>query len=443
MAARLRRGKARARRYAADAAFLACDGISRALLFNAVGLGALLTRMRLALGRPRAVWGITPILTLPLKARCDRLLGISAESVVLHQYYVTGAFDVNLARLAKWIASVDFRLYQAFCRVLLAVALLRYDFFHYFADRGFLPPEHDFGGIHPAELRALKAAGKRLYVFTYGADVRTRERTLQNGRWNMCAACPSPGTYCICDMQRAAEVFAGIGQTANAIVTMGDMSQYVPGSRRLDYWPVDTDKLTFQPAPKDTVLRVAHAPNHPFFKGTQFLVDAIERLRAEGEDIELVKVQGVPNAQVLRLFASAAVIADQFIAGSFGYTMLEGMALGRPVLCFIRESQMPTAAEECPVINVTPDTLYETLRWCLRNRDRLAELGTAARRYIERHHSLPAVALRLGDLYRRTADLPERARARIAARSEALARQLPAACPIALPVTVKAEALPT
>jgi glycosyltransferase involved in cell wall biosynthesis len=396
------------------------DAGSNALLWIATLGGAVATHIRLRRGTPRSVWGITPILTLPLKARCDRLLGIGSQSLVFHQYYISQTFDINLSRLIRRIHP---RLHRPFCRIVFAFALIRYDIFHYFADRGFLPSEHGFG-IHRDELRALRAAGKRLYVHAYGADVRTRHKTLQNGRWNICMECPAPGVHCICDDGRGGAVMAATSAAATALIAMGDMSQYMPGSWRLDYWPVDTDRLAFQPLPSTGTLRVAHAPNHPFFKGTRFLVDAIERLRAEGEDLELVRVEGVPNDEVLRLFASAVVVADQFVAGSFGYTMLEAMAIGRPVLCFIRESQMPTAAAECPVINTNPDTLYDVLKWCLANRQTLVEIGQRSRRYVERHHSLAAVAMRFGDLYQQTAELPVALSDRLAARCAALAEDL-------------------
>jgi hypothetical protein len=37
----------------------------------AIGLGRLATRWRSRTGTLRSMWGITPILTLPLLARCD------------------------------------------------------------------------------------------------------------------------------------------------------------------------------------------------------------------------------------------------------------------------------------------------------------------------------------------------------------------------------------
>ena len=67
-------------------------------------------------------------------------------------------------------------LIPVFQRFVLAWALMRYDVFHFFADRGLLDPVTRLQ-INPEELAALCAAGKRIYIYTYGADVRTRQAT--------------------------------------------------------------------------------------------------------------------------------------------------------------------------------------------------------------------------------------------------------------------------
>jgi hypothetical protein len=71
----------------------------------------------------------------------------------------------------------------------------------------------------------------------------------------------------------------------------------------------------------------------------------------------------VANAQVLKLLASCEVTADQFLIGSFGHTAFEAMALGRAVLCYIRDPAGVTGAAECPIIQTDPDRLYTTLKW--------------------------------------------------------------------------------
>lgn len=366
-------------------------------------------RRRLAGGRGRALWAATPILTLPLKARATRLLGLDSTSLVFETYYITQGFDLNLRRVVNGAARLGPLAAGIADRLILIWALLRYDVFHYFFDRGVMRPSGRFG-IRLDELDMLVAADKRIYAFAYGADVRVRERTLELGRWNFCTECPQPLKYCLCDDAAGLPALDAVCERLTAPVALGDMLIYPRGAVNLHYWPIDLDLLRpTQPrkSAEGGPLRIAHAPNHTHFKGSHHLEAIIDRLQAEGHAIEYVKVQGVPNEEVIRLFDNADLVADQFIGGAYGYTALEAMAMGKPVISFVRGPELVEASAECPLINATPDTLEETLRWCLANRAALATIGAAGRSYVARWHTVEAVAARFGKLYRDTARFPQ------------------------------------
>ena len=393
----------------------AAHWLSRRFLAACVALSRPIGARRLASGRLRTFWGVTPIVTLPLKARCDRALGFRSESVVFSTYHITRAFTWNL-NLVRRIFNIWPTATLAGYRLVLGLALLRYDVFHIFADRGILPSAWRFG-INPEELRAIKAAGKRLYIYAYGADVRTRSATQALGRWNFCVECDDPGRYCVCDDDKGHELMASAAAHATALLSLGDMLTYMPGARHLAYWPVDTQALASAGVEHDpaTPLRIAHAPNHPHFKGTSYLESAISRLKSQGHAIELLRVSGVPNTEVMRLFASADVIADQFIGGAYGYTALEGLALGKPVITYVRSPDLVLAADDCPFFNVTPQQLESALLWCLANRDKLALIGRQGQAYVQRHHDIAAVARRFSMLYRETGGFSSRVNARLEA----------------------------
>lgn len=387
---------------------------------------AMAASWRARLGVPRTMWGITPILTLPLLARCDRLLGLRSESLVFETYSTWRAFDINLERLIKLVYGKYPYLVDRLHRVVLRLALVRYDVFHLFCDRGLTPPIARFG-INPSEMAAMRQFGRRLYTYTYGADVRTRQTTLALGKYNFCIDCPEPTRFCFCDDEQGRANIECIRQYATAMIAVGDMLPYVPGARDFCFWPIDiarspnvgTDWVPGRP------LRIAHATNQPQFKGTHHLIAAIERLRSEGHAIELVRAEGVPNADVITLFRSCDLVADQFIDGFHGYTSFEAMALGKPVLCYLRSPDMVMDPDHCPMINVWPDTVYDTLKRCLEGEFDLPSLGRRSRSYIERYHSMPAVAIRLGKLYLETAKFPDRINRRISRRIEELGRTLP------------------
>jgi len=398
------------------------DALMQSLLAVIVRRARAATERRLARGTVRTLWASTPILTLPILAECDRSLGLRSSSLVFNTYYITRSFDINLfvfeaaVRLTR-----NRRLLRSFRRIVLAWALLRFDIFHYFYDRGLMISDGRYG-INPEELQLLFDSGKRLYTYAYGADVRSQEITLQLGEPNICRECPQPGRYCICKTEDLNSSLERLDGRVTARLAMGDMLSYVPGCRNMHYWPLHLKKFKAEPPVyrRGDTLRVAHAPNHGHFKGTRFLMEAIERLRNEGQPIELVSVQGVPNKRVLELFGTSHLIADQFTAGFHGYTALEAMALSRPVLCFLRNDDMMIDPATCPIINVRPEQVYDTLKRCLEGEVDLESLGKQGRAYVDRYYSVAAVAARLGRLYIDTAGFPEALNNRLQSRIEQL-----------------------
>ncbi len=402
----LRRRLAGTWRRALTALPLAASGTLVAL---AVPLGRLATAVRLHLGRPRSVWGVTPILTLRLLSRCDRDLGLASESLVFTTYSVTSNFDVNLQRLTAWVTEKHPRQYRFYAQCVFAWALLRYDVFNCFFDRGVEAPLGRMG-FNESELVALSRANKRLYVYTYGADVRTRERTLALGKYNFCSECPEIGRYCICDEGCGRDNTDLVSRYATAMLAMGDMCAYVPGHREQHFWPIDTARIPFHGVRErsDGTLRIAHATNQPWFKGTEHLVAVVDRLRREGLPVELVSVSGLPNAEVLRVFGTVDVVAEQFLGGFHGYTALEAMAVGKPVISYIRDRARLADARDCPIISATPDELETVLRDCLAGKYDFDELGRRGRRYVEKYYAIDAVARELARTYLETANFPRR-----------------------------------
>jgi len=79
-------------------------------------------------------------------------------------------------------------------------------------------------------------------------------------------------------------------------------------------------------------VRVLHTPNHRGAKGTEFLIHAIEKLRAEGLKVELVLLENVPNDKIREMMQEVDILADQFIATAYALSAIEGMVSGLPVM---------------------------------------------------------------------------------------------------------------
>lgn len=354
--------------------------------------------------KPISIWTGAPIICMAKNCKAERLLGYDARTVVSGTYFITEEFDYNLSHWNKNSGGILLALqYAAFFVMCIAAKRV-----HAYVDGGILPSlrRRSFNRI---ELALYRILGVELIIWTYGADVRYREGTEKLGVPNCCVDCPSVGTACICETALWKENYTRVSTHATAVFSMGDMIEYTPGSRNdLFFWPVDLkakDGERYQPAypngEKGTPLQVVHAPNHREFKGSRYLIETVAELQAEGFPIELVLVEKRSNTEALEIYRGADVIFDQCLIGFHGYFALEAMALGKPVMCFIRKpNEYLLHAEECPFINCHVTTLKADFLRLIEQRDELAEIGRKGRAYIEKYFSLEAFADRLARAYR-------------------------------------------
>lgn len=145
-------------------------------------------------------------------------------------------------------------------------------------------------------------------------------------------------------------------------------------------------------------LRVLHAPNHREIKGSDYFIHAIEELRAEGEFIELVLVEKLPNEEIRRLINTVDLVADQLIIGWYAMFAIESMAMGKPVICYLREDlkQLYINAgligeNEIPLIDCSPANVKSVLRELLHDPSKLRDAGLRGPEYVRRHHSTESV----------------------------------------------------
>jgi len=338
----------------------------------------------------RSLWVVHPIPTVPAKAAAERSLGADVTTWAFERGRLEHRFDRALADERRRLGPVAPLL--AFIR-----ACASFDRLHFYCDRGLLPTfaPRQFNAL---ELRIYRILRKQVFFWAYGADVRTQPATRALGEPNACTLCPEPGRFCICDNRTGTRNQRRIAAAAAAVFSIGDMKAYTPGSvNDLFYWPLALDDPRYVPAYPDAAstapLRVAHAPNHRHFKGTDHLIAAVESVRARGVDLELDLIEGLTNDEALARYRAADVVFDQCLIGFHGFFALEAMALGKPVLCFLRDPQADLLAPlECPIINITPDTIAQTLEALAADRPRLATLGRRGRDYIERYYSVAAFA---------------------------------------------------
>ncbi len=333
--------------------------------------------------------GPEPINSLPTHREALRRRGYRACTYVHHLYYVTSEFDVVLA----WPGPLRYLANHA----LFVWAIFRCRCLFLAFSGGALGNTRLLWRAEPVFYRL---AGVRTVMLPYGGDVQDMTRC-PNLAFKHAMGQDYPGRRLL---RRGIAARVDLWTRWSDVIVGGcDWVDYLYHWDRLMllHFPVDTDRFAPAPAPPgDEALRVLHAPNHRNLKGTAFLERAVERLRAEGLAIELQVLQGVPNHEVRTAMAKADVVVDQLVIGWYAMFALEAMAMGKPVVCRVREdlealyrSQGLLEAGELPLIHADGESIEETLRQLAKDPQRLAEAGKRSREFALRRHSVDAVGV--------------------------------------------------
>lgn len=144
---------------------------------------------------------------------------------------------------------------------------------------------------------------------------------------------------------------------------------------------------------------IVHAPSRRNVKGTRFVLEAIEELRRRRVRHRFRLVERVSNVEAKEVLATADVVVDQLLLGICGLSGLEAMALGKPVVTYLREDLRGMYGDDFPAIPATKETLADVLEELLSDLPRRRELGIAGRRYVERYRSPEVVGAKLLELY--------------------------------------------
>lgn len=141
-------------------------------------------------------------------------------------------------------------------------------------------------------------------------------------------------------------------------------------------------------------------------KCSHIYLPLVRRLEADGLPVKLISYTNVPNMDLRYYQAQADIFLDMLTYGWFGATAREGMMLGKPVVCYLRPEwlesmrrEIPDYVDDLPIVNATPDTIYEVLKDLIQNAEKRREIGNRSRKFAVRWHSSRAGASRLDQIY--------------------------------------------
>lgn len=184
------------------------------------------------------------------------------------------------------------------------------------------------------------------------------------------------------------------------LVSEPDLFEVVPDAI-LSPQVIDTAYWTSTRKPQseiDGIIRIVHAPSSRRKKGTDFIEEAIARLKRKGLPVELVLAEKLPHHKIKELYELSDIGVDQVLYGWHGKVSVELMALGKPVICNI-DTELRKYRPELPIVHGTPENLEVVLEELIRDPDKRRNLGTLSKQYVARYHDVEVVVDELLDLY--------------------------------------------
>jgi len=315
-------------------------------------------------------------------ARAQRELGIRSDVLVFDRDPRGYECDINLSLHGK--PKVIIRLLQL---INFIRCLFKYDVFHFHFGWSLLPRNLD--------LPILKLFRKRIIMQYWGSDVRQLDIARKYKYYYARETKINPR-----EEEHKRNKIKWINKFADATITGYELLEYVPNSFITEL-AIDLSKIRFVgvKSEKNKKLKIVHAPTNRLKKGTKYILEAVERLKSEGYDFEFVLVENRSHEEALRIYEDADIIVDQIAYGQHALVAVEGMAMGKPVLSYIREDiekYYPTL----PILNTNPDTIYDNLKLLIENPELRRELGEKGRKYVEEMHDSKKIAKQMIELYK-------------------------------------------
>lgn len=354
--------------------------------------------------RPRLVWGPEPILSYSHWSRALRKAGYESQTVMHGVYSINRRedFDVLYDDLAPAGWAFVIAPYRAFVR-----SLFRADVFQHHYSGGFLSSTP----LWRVEAELLHLAGARVVNQAHGNDAYLSSQIADLSLRHALLTSYPALARAEARTRRRVEYWSARSDCTFGGLQMDGLGRWdvLPCSVatiEVEGWRRRTPYSRADGRPGSTV-RIAHAPNHRGFKGSEFIIAAVEGLRAEGLDVELVLLERLQNTEVRRVLTGEVdILVEQIIATGYAMNGVEGMAAGLPVLANLEDDAQTAVLrrfsylDECPILSATPETVGERLRALVTDPDLRERLGRAGAAYAAKYHSDETAQYLYGSIYR-------------------------------------------
>jgi len=332
-------------------------------------------------------------------SRAERKLGIQSDMAVFKTTWLKYPADISLHFERLPLPFREVKRFLFFKRV-----IEKYDVFHFNFGRSIL--DYPFSGfLNYLDFPLLKKMGKKIVVTFQGCDARLKYFCIRNFKISACAECDV--WYCnkILDKFKERRIQKVLRYADHVFVLNPDLLHVIPDAEFLPYC-IDIHRFIEMPkrCSKETYderIRILHAPTSRSKKGTKYVLQAYEKLKSKKYPVELILVEKMPYEKAIKMYINADVVIDQLLVGWYGAFAVETMALGKPVVCYLRQEDLEFLPfkDRIPIINANPYTICDVMEDIINDRDQLNKIGKRCLKYVIDVHDPIKIAKRTIKIY--------------------------------------------
>ncbi len=328
-------------------------------------------------------------------SQAERQLGLDSRVAVFHSQWFNYPADIKLhfekvSRLRK-----EWRRWKFFFS-----SLKQYDIFHF--NMGSSLIDYWKFGLPYLDVPFLKKAGKKIIITFQGCEIRLKESCRSDFSLSACAECDIKQCTPAWDDKKRKKI-RKISECAHRLYAMNpDLIHGCPRAEFLPYSNVDITTWTPRPAARfGRKIKIIHTPTNRSIKGTKYVIKTVEQLKQENYPVELVLVENTPHQEVKKLYHQADIMIDQLLVGWYGGFAVEAMALGKPVLAYLREEDLKFVPfrDQIPIVRTSPQTLADDLKPLIADAKLRKTVGERGRAYVEEFHDPLKIASRMIKTY--------------------------------------------
>lgn len=276
-------------------------------------------------------------------------------------------------------------------------AIHNYDIFHFNFGRTIF--DYKFSMINMIDLIYLKRKNKKIVVTYQGSDSRLAKYSMDNYDINYFKSYSQKQLKKEYKVdKRKIQRFKKVAKYADIVyATNPDLLNVLPKNTKYrPYTKLQIDEWTpsYSDYNKEEIC-IVHAPTNRVIKGTDIVIRVIESLKKKYK-INFLLIEDMSNDKAIELLKKADIVIDQLYIGFYGGLAVESMALGKPVVAYIREDDLKhipkQMRDEIPIINANESNLEEVLIKLFEQKSDLNKIALNSRRFVENWHDSMKIA---------------------------------------------------